>query len=114
MTLHGRIIVAKEVIKKLYGMITKIKLGKRNFPGVSRKWIFTITLGLLAVGMASAQNHPVGGTQVYIAKINAINPQLTNSEFLGQAIFIIANGQFKISLVVNGLSPGMDLQKQLR
>ena len=91
-------------------MVTKEKLIKSRFSGAFGKLIFTLTLALLAVNITYAQENSVGGTHVYVAKINAINPQLTRSAVSGQAIFIIANGQLKITLVVKGVSPGMHLQ----
>ena len=94
---------------KLCDMFTKRKLIKSKCPGVFRKSIFTTILALFAVSISYAQKQSVGETHVYVAKINAINPQLTNSKVSGEAIFIEANGKLKITMVVKGLSPGMHL-----
>ena len=67
-------------------------------------------LALFAVSISYAQKQSVGETHAYVAEINAINPQLTNSKVSGQAIFIVADGQLKITIVVKGVSPGMHLQ----
>lgn len=91
-------------------MIMKIKLSKSKCPGVFKKSIFTMILALFAVSISYAQKQSVGETHAYVAEINAINPQLTNSKVSGQAIFIVADGQLKITMVVKGVSPGMHLQ----
>jgi hypothetical protein len=90
-------------------MFTKRKLRKSNYPVILMKGILTMTLFLFAIGMASAQEHSADETHAYVANIKAINPQLTNSKVSGQAIFIIANGKLKITMVLKGLSPGMHL-----
>ncbi|MEO6845124.1 MAG: hypothetical protein ABI184_08125 [Ginsengibacter sp.] len=90
-------------------MFTKKKLINGTCTGVFRKLIFTITLALFAVSISYAQKHSAGETHAYIAEISAINPQFTNSKVSGQAIFIIADGKLKITMVVKGLSPGMHL-----
>ena len=94
---------------KLNNMVTKIKLIKSNCPGVFRKLIFTLTLALFAISISYAQKQSAGEVHAYAAAINAINPQLTNSKISGQAIFIIADGKLKITMVVKGLTPGMHL-----
>ena len=96
-------------------MFTKNKLNKTKRTGILRRWFFTMILGLFAVAffavsIAYAQEAPADETHAYIAQIHAINPQLTASKVSGQAIFIIANGQLKITMVVKGVSPGMHLQ----
>ncbi|MEO9147122.1 MAG: hypothetical protein ABI237_16355 [Ginsengibacter sp.] len=90
-------------------MFTKEKLIKSKYPGIFGKLIFTMTLAFLVVSMANAQKHSVGETRAYIAQIKAINPQLSKSEVSGQAIFIVSNGQLKITMVLKGVSPGMHL-----
>jgi hypothetical protein len=94
---------------KLYDMFKKGKSIKSKCSGVFCKWIFTMTLVFSVISMVNAQKHSVGETHAYIAQIHAINPQLTKSEVSGQAIFIVSNGQLKITMVVKGLSPGMHL-----
>lgn len=95
---------------KLCDMFTKGKLIKSKLTGVFSKWILTMALAFFAVSMTSAQGQSADETHAYVAKISEINPQLTKGDVSGQAIFIIANGQLKITLVVKGLSPGMHLQ----
>ena len=94
---------------KLYDMFTKEKLIESNCPGVFRKLIFTLTLALFAVSISYAQKQSAGEAHAYVAEINAINPQLSNSKISGQAIFIIADGKLKITMVIKGLTPGMHL-----
>ena len=45
--------------------------------------------------------------KAYVAEINEINPDLTKNKVSGQAIFIIADGQLTITMVVTGLAPNI-------
>ena len=64
--------------------------------------IVFILLTFFAVGTTNGQVQ-----KAYIAEINEMNPELTKGEVSGQAIFIIADGQLTISMVVKGLAPNM-------
>ena len=105
----AELLCQKDEPLKLYDMFTKGKLKIGKCPRVLSKLIFTITLALFAVSISYAQKQSVGETHAYVAEISAINPQLTNSKVSGQAIFIIADGKLKITMVIKGLPPGMHL-----
>ncbi|MDD3722374.1 MAG: hypothetical protein PHW92_07795 [Lutibacter sp.] len=64
--------------------------------------IIIILFTFFIVGTTSGQVQ-----KAYVAEINEINPELTKNDVSGQAIFIIANGQLSISMVVKGLAPNM-------
>lgn len=72
--------------------------------------VLTLSLVLFIVSSSNAQKSSANKSQVYVATLTAINPQLTNSQASGQAIFIVKNGMLKITMVVKGVSPGMHLQ----
>lgn len=64
--------------------------------------IILILFAFFTVGTTNGQVQ-----KAYTAEINEMNPELTKNEVSGQAIFIIANGQLSISMVVKGLDPNM-------
>jgi len=68
--------------------------------------VISILFFLLTMGVAKGQVH-----EAYVAEINEMNPELTQSEVSGQAIFIIADDVLTISMAVKGLAPNkMHLQ----
>ncbi len=68
----------------------------------NRNVIISILFAFLAVGIINGQVQ-----KAYVAKIKGVNPELTKSEISGQAIFIVADGQLSISMVIKGLPPSM-------
>lgn len=73
------------------------------------RWAFTLVVALSVVSFAQAQQSYTAksGTKAYVADIKEINPQLTKSEVSGKAIFIVADGELRITLVVKGVAPNL-------
>ena len=65
-------------------------------------FIILLLFTSFAVGTTNGQTQ-----KAYVSEIKEMNPELTKDEVSGQAIFIIANGQLNISLVVKGLAPNI-------
>lgn len=74
-----------------------------------RPWTFALILALSVVSFANAQNQykAESGMDAYIAEIKELNPQLTEGEVSGEAIFIVADGNLNITLVVKGVAPNL-------
>jgi hypothetical protein len=93
-------------------MMTSIKKHPFNIKKVSSK-INRLALALLLVlftgGIAHAQKQydPESGSAAYVAKIKALNSNLTKEHISGQASFVIADGQLNITIVAKGLAPSI-------
>lgn len=83
--------------------------GKQEHTELFRSWNVTLILVLSLVSFTHAQNQykANSGTEAYVAKIKEINPQLTKDDVSGEAIFIVADGQLSITLVVKGVAPNL-------
>ncbi|MGO3183223.1 MAG: hypothetical protein ACTIJ9_10355 [Aequorivita sp.] len=90
--------------KKMIGPHTKEKPTT-----LLKSWTFTLILALSAVNFAHAQTqyNAESGSEAYTAEIKEINPQLTDGDVSGEAIFIIADGKLSITLAVKGVAPSM-------
>lgn len=68
-----------------------------------------LLLVLFTGGIAHAQKQydPESGSAAYVAKIKALNSNLTKEHVSGQASFVIADGQLNITIVAKGLAPSI-------
>lgn len=95
---------------KNYDKITvEIPIGKLERTKLFRTWAFTLILALSVVRFAFAQKQykAESGADAYVAEIKEMNPQLTENEVSGQAIFIVADDNISITLAVKGVAPNL-------